>query len=468
MRLVQDRQSWLQWKTDKVHEGIHSLFDELKETTALSLTAPKGIQEFAVKFYPHIDKRESVKMLQRDLATLYKKHEWKDIDDDGLIWKITLWALGKFIMQHPELRDAKGIIDARKTREALKTEVEKRKPQEKVQLQAIASQKLTPQSQSQPQVTTKIETRAPETKKEEGWFDKAKKLGSEFMDLVEKKWWEVTKEVKEYFYKYAIEMPKEVVKDFLVSIEPEEVKALNKWKAKQLDRILSRKLDSEVISEQQAKTIITQHFWALETKVKTEQVQDVQKRDIWLSPEEKERREKEREIVRLYSKLRDNLRTFHKMTPEDLFTKVFIHESGGDKETRTIKVFAASWTGSLGPCQAVSGTYCNNILPEKFNPFDVNEAIPWAVAFFLLENYDWVHQIAVKKARKYAEGKPNAKKIIADAEAGKYDIYVALDRYNKWNGWSASVSLSEMLWEKKNKRYAHGNHADYADRVLRA
>lgn len=54
---------------------MHNVFDELKEATALNLTAPKGIQEFASRFYPHIDKRESVKMLQRDLFTLYKRHE---------------------------------------------------------------------------------------------------------------------------------------------------------------------------------------------------------------------------------------------------------------------------------------------------------------------------------------------------------------------------------------------------------
>jgi hypothetical protein len=117
--------------------------------------------------------------------------------------------------------------------------------------------------------------------------------------------------------------------------------------------------------------------------------------------------------------------------------------------------------------QAVSATFNNSILPESFNPFVPEQAIPWALSFFLLENYTTSnHTIAIRKAKIYAQWHKDGHKIIQDAINGKYDIIVALDRYNKWNAWSELNSLAGMLGDQKWVT-VHGNPLNYAQKVMK-
>jgi hypothetical protein len=64
------------------------------------------------------------------------------------------------------------------------------------------------------------------------------------------------------------------------------------------------------------------------------------------------------------------------MSVSDFFMKLYIHESGGNKQERTVNVFASSGTGSLGMTQSTRSAYNNSHIKTQYNPFVPEQAIP--------------------------------------------------------------------------------------------
>jgi hypothetical protein len=102
-----------------------------------------------------------------------------------------------------------------------------------------------------------------------------------------------------------------------------------------LKKILKR-LQDVTISTKSMTEIISSYISKLDTNLKDE--------EYGLEPDNKNRRAKEREIHKRYKDLTENLNRYYKITPEQLFSKLFIHESGGDAKTSTAQLFAASGT----------------------------------------------------------------------------------------------------------------------------
>lgn len=364
-----------------------------------------------------------IRALQKTLDRLYPK---LDIWLDGMVWAKTIRALVQFQMDNG-LSDEYGTIGCNTVMKLLG-------------LTSEWKTKESTNSLSESPSVHSLDSRA------------AKNTSEYFLTLVRNEWGKITADIRRLFYQVADKIPTEKLQSFLTSLDPLEVKNLLWGNQMKMKKILSR-LKDETISRAMVSEIISKHFSKEED-------------DHGESESSGMGSEKEKQIKQRYQDLTENLRKWFGMAPEELFAKLFIHESWGSKEQWTIRIFAASGTGSIGPCQTTSSTYTNDILPAKFNPFNPETAIPWAISFFLLENYtEQNHKIAVQKAKIYAQWHQRPDQIMRDAHAGKYDVIVALDRYNKWNAGSAKISLADMLG-KSTQKSSHDNPYNYSCEVL--
>lgn len=383
--------------------------------------------------------------------TLWKIYPDLKITSDGLVWPVTIHTLVVFQWEN-HLDDEYGILGD-KTIAMLGNKIKSKWEQ------GVTWKKILP-----PQESKNIQP-THESKLEKLSWDIMSGTDMNFSNLIAETGWKVTRKVKDFFYKHAQDISSGTLKTFLISLVPEEVKVLNSKKSKALDYILRKKLDNETITEKEIGNIMVNYFSSLDWKFTTGQQIEHDIIHQSITSEWEVRHEKEKQIKERYEVLKKNLELYH-LTPEEFFAKLFIHESGGDAKDRTIKLFAASGTWSLWGCQTISRTFCNDILPEHFNPFDPKQAIPGAISFFLLENYnEGVHKLALEKAKNYAKWKPNPEQIIQDAKRGKYDVIVALDRYNKGNGWSKHNTLASMLGEGHIK-HINKNPSNYSNIVM--
>lgn len=240
--------------------------------------------------------------------------------------------------------------------------------------------------------------------------------------------WVLTPELKSFFLKNWKDLPSEDIKNWIISLSPESVKFLNSRTSKKIRTIMNSKLKDEKISSQEIKSLI----WNFEDRFNDN--------DTDTDIDEK----KETKLEKLYFWLKSDLeKNFSWIDISSFFEKLFLHESGWNPKSRDIRIFACSWTWSVWLAQTISTTYNNDQLWIKFNPFNSNQAVVWAMEFFLLEAYSrsrWNWKIKLARA---------------------------LDTYNKWAWWTKVVPNDALLNPNEKRKDKYWNPYNYALKVLK-
>nr|MDD3720284.1 hypothetical protein [Candidatus Gracilibacteria bacterium] len=242
---------------------------------------------------------------------------------------------------------------------------------------------------------------------------------------------EITKELKTSFFKSAMDLEPEIIKDWITGLDSKAINMLTRTKGeiKKLKKILDKKLGDITMTGQEVKDKVLTFIGVLDEKESKNEVMT----------------ENEKETRKLYLELQTGLSKYYPdvgSVPE-LIKKLSIHESGGIKGKEEIKLFSGSGTGSWGAGQATRFAYDNDNLGIHFNPFNKDEAILGITEYFLRASY------------KESYGK------------GKYKIARALDIYNKGILGTKAVPNEALLNPKEKRKDKHKNPYNYAYEVLK-